>query len=210
MDDMRVERTRVVRSHLATAFSEAFDLLLFQMCREIFCLERYFSHALDVDLFRIGSRHGAAADIDAKSLSIDWIKEKDEAAAFAKMRKLSKKKKEELFAACIATTYKGQLTVDTGAAPEVEMVVENLGIDFASDYRPTKDNFWGRISKGRILEIAEETLGVEWADAHSKDKKAALAQAMEDAFAAGDEVPEDVTAEGREAALTWTPKGFTG
>ncbi len=208
MDEMRVERTKVVRSHLSGAFKEAFDLLLFQMAREIFCVERYFSHALDVELFRIGSRHGATDSIDVESLPLDWIKEEDDAVAFEKMRSLSMRKKETLFAACIATTYKGQLTVDTGAASEVELVVGDLSIDFAADYRPTVENFWGRISKARILEIAEDTLGAEWADAHSGDKKAALAQAMEDAFAAGDEVPKGVTPEGRAAALAWTPEGF--
>ncbi|MDE2688532.1 MAG: ParB N-terminal domain-containing protein [Chloroflexota bacterium] len=210
MDEMRVERTKVVRSHLSGAFKEAFDLLLFQMAREVFCVERYFSHALDVELFRIGSRHGASESLDVGSLSLDWVREEDDAVAFEKMRKLSKKKKETLFAACIATTYKGQLTVDTSAAPEVELVVGDLSIDFAADYRPTAENFWGRISKPRILEIAEETLGVEWADAHSNDKKAALAAAMEQAFAAGGDVPEGVTPEGRAAALAWTPVGFSG
>ena len=73
------------------AFKEAFDLLLFQMCREIFRVERYFSHALDVELFRIGSRHGAANEIDVDSLPLDWIREEDEAVAFEKMRKLSKR-----------------------------------------------------------------------------------------------------------------------
>ena len=79
MDEMRVERTKVVRSHLSGAFKEAFDLLLFQMCREIFCVERYFSHALDVELFRIGSRHGATDEIDVDSLPLDWIREEDDA-----------------------------------------------------------------------------------------------------------------------------------
>lgn len=208
MDEMRVERTKVVRSHLSGAFKEAFDLLLFQMAREIFCVERYFSHALDVELFRIGSRHGATDSIDVENLPLDWIKEEDDAVAFEKMRSLSSRKKETLFAACIATTYKGQLTVDTGAAAEVELVVGDLSIDFAADYRPTVENFWGRISKARILEIAEETLGAEWADSHSRDKKAELAKAMELVFAAGDELPEGVSTEGRAAALAWTPEGF--
>ena len=53
----------------------------------------------------------------------------------------------------------------------------------------------------------DDTLGVEWASAHRKDKKATLAAAMESAFAAGD-VPVGVTAEGRAAALTWAPPGF--
>ena len=44
---------------------------------------------------------------------------------------------------------------------------------------------------------ARETLGVEWAHTHRKDKKATLAAAMETAFVAGDGVPLGVTKEGR-------------
>ncbi len=207
MDEMRIERTKIVRSHLSGAFAGAFDLLLFQMARDVFSVERYFTHSLDVELFRFGSSNGATATIDVDKLPLDWTNETDDGAAFEKMRKLSKKK-EALFAACVAATYKGQLTIDTGLSPEVEAVVDDLSIDFTKDFRPTVENFWGRLTKGRMLEIAEETLGVEWADAHSDNKKAALAAAMERAFAAGDEAPEDVTPEGRAAALAWTPEGF--
>lgn len=210
MDAMRDERTRIVRSHLSGAFPEAFDLMLFQMAREIFCVERYYSQPLDVELFRYGSRHDASASIDVEALPIDWASEADDGAAFEKMRSLSDEDKQTLFAACVATTYKGQLTIDTGVKPEVEQVVDGLGIDFATGFRPTVQNFWGRLTKGRMLEIAGEVIGTEWADAHSKDKKPALAQAMEDAFAPGDEVPEDMTPEGRDAALAWTPSGFVG
>lgn len=124
------------------------------------------------------------------------------------MRSLGEQEKQALFAACVAMTFKGQLTVDATISPEVEMVVDDLGIDFEANFRPTIDNFWGRLTKPRILAIAEDTLGAEWADAHSGDKKAALAQAMEDAFADADELPEGVTPKGREAALAWTPAGF--
>ena len=208
MDAMRDERTRIVRSHLSGAFTEAFDLLLFQMAREVFAVERYFAPALDVELFRYGSRHEATGSIDVEALPIDWAKESDDGVAFEQMRSLGDEEKQALFAACVATTYRGQLTIDTSASPEIEAVVEELGIDFATGFRPTVDNFWGRLTKPRILAIAEETLGVEWADTHAGDKKAALAQVMEDAFADGDELPEGVTPEGREAALAWTPAGF--
>ncbi len=208
MDLMRDERTKIVRSHLSGAFPEAFDLLLFQMAREIFCVERYYNQPLDVELFRYGSRHDASDSIDVGTLATDWASEADDGVAFEKMRSLNDEDKQKLFAACVAITYKGQLTIDAGVKPEVEQVVDDLGIDFATRFRPTVDNFWGRLTKGRMLEIAEETLGAEWADAHAGDKKAVLAQAMEDAFADGDDVPEGVTPEGRKAALAWTPEGF--
>ncbi|MYE54371.1 MAG: hypothetical protein F4X34_04140 [Chloroflexi bacterium] len=208
MDELRYERTKIVRSRLSGSYTETFDLLLFQMAREVFAVERYFDHALDVELFRYGSRQGTTASIDIETLPIDWVKEADDGAAFEQMRSLSEQEKQAVFAACVAATYKGQLTVDATVSPEIEMVVDDLGIDFKAKFRPTADNFWGRLTKARILTIAEETLGAEWADAHSGEKRAELAKAMELAFAAGDESPEGVSPEGRAAALTWTPEGF--
>lgn len=89
MDAMRDERTKIVRSHLSSAFPEAFDLLLFQMAREIFCVERYYSQPLDVELFRYGSRHDASDAIDVEALATDWASEADDGAAFEKMRALN-------------------------------------------------------------------------------------------------------------------------
>ena len=62
--------------------------------------------------------------------------------------------------------------------------------------------------KDRILAIARETLGETWAQAEAKQKKAEIAKAMQDAFAHGGGVPAGVTAEGRAAAIAWTPPGF--
>ena len=208
MDEMRVERTKIVRSHLSGAFTSAFDLLLFQMGREVFGVERYFSRALDVEMFRDGSAYGALNSIDVEAVPTDWLKETDDAVAFEKMRSLTDEEKQTLFAVCVSASYKGQLTVDVRVSPEIEMVVDDLDIDFEAGFRPTADNFWGRLTKGRILIIAEETFGEEWADAHSGDKKAVLAKAMELAFAPGKKLPEGVSAEGRAAALAWTPAGF--
>ena len=68
--------------------------------------------------------------------------------------------------------------------------------------------FWSRVRKDRMLAVARETLGVEWAHTHRKDKKATLASAMETAFAKSDGVPLGVTKEGHAAALAWAPPGF--
>ena len=68
--------------------------------------------------------------------------------------------------------------------------------------------FWSRVRKDRMLSVAREVLGVEWAHAHRKDKKATLAAAMETAFAKADSPPLGVTKEGHAAALAWAPPGF--
>ena len=72
----------------------------------------------------------------------------------------------------------------------------------------TADHLWSRLRKDRILAIARETLGEAWAQAEAKHKKADIAKAMGDAFAHGGGVPAGVTAEGRAAAIAWTPPGF--
>ena len=68
--------------------------------------------------------------------------------------------------------------------------------------------FWSRVRKDRMLAVARETLGEEWAHSHRKDKKATLSTAMETAFAKSDGVPLGVTKEGHAAALAWMPPGF--
>ena len=89
-----------------------------------------------------------------------------------------------------------------------------LDIDFAAAVRGNRDQvwtadlLWSRLRKDRILAIARGTLGEAWAQAEAKQKKAEIAKAMEDAFAHGDGVPAGVTAEGRAAAIAWTPPGF--
>ena len=80
---------------------------------------------------------------------------------------------------------KGQLAFEHGARPQLEATVARLDIDFAKHVRPTADMLWSRIRKDRILDVACLTLGTAWASARSKYKKADLATAMEEAFAAG-------------------------
>ena len=92
---------------------------------------------------------------------------------------------------------KGQLAFEHNARPELEAIVARLDIDFSEHVRPNAEMFWSRVREHRLLAVARETLGVEWAHTHCKDKKATLAAAMETAFVAGDGVPLGVTKEGR-------------
>ena len=119
-----------------------------------------------------------------------------------------------MFASCVARTLKGQLAFEPKARPEVEATVARLDIDFAAAVRGNRDQvwtadlLWSRLRKDRILAIARGTLGETWTQAEAKQKKADIAKAMQDAFAHGDGVPAGITAEGRAAAIAWTPPGF--
>ena len=220
-DDLRSIRTALVKAHLAEEFGAAFDLMLFQMARAVFA-PGYHDHALDIAVRETPDRPPLRANDDAfaamspgeamladrSHLSFDWLAMEDQAESFAALCALPEADKQRLFAACVARTVKGQLAFEAGARPELEAIVARLDIDFSAHVRPTAELFWSRIRKDRMLTVAREVLGVEWAHGHRKDKKATLATAMETAFAKSDVVPLGVTKEGHAAALAWAPPGF--
>ena len=226
-DDLRAIRTAIVKSQLACDFEAAFDLLLFQLARSVLT-SGYHDDALDIravetpdrpamrvndDAFgtvNVGEKH---LEIDRAAQKLDWTGLPD-AEAFAELRALPERDKRALFASCVARTLKGQLAFEPKARPEVKATIAQLGIDFASAVRGNRDQvwtsdlLWSRLRKDRILAIARETLGDTWAQAEAKQKKADIAKAMQDAFTHGNDVPAGITAEGRAAAIAWTPPGF--
>ncbi len=220
-DDLRAVRTALVKAHLAEDFGAAFDLMLFQMGRAVF-MPAYRNDALDIAVLETSDRPplrinddafgdwspGEAMLADRSSLSFDWLDIDDRQESFSALRALSPIDKKRLFAACVARTVNGQLAFEADARPELESTIARLDIDFAAHVRPTADMFWSRVRKDRMLSVAREVLGVEWAHAHRKDKKATLATAMETAFAKADSPPLGVTKEGHAAALAWAPPGF--
>ena len=226
-DDLRAIRTAIVKSQLACDFEAAFDLLLFQLARGVFTTG-YHDDALDIraaetpdrpamrinddafDTINVGEKH---LEIDRAAQKLDWACLPD-TEAFAELRALPEQDKRTLFASCVARTLKGQLAFEPKARPEVEATVARLDTDFAATIRGNRDQvwtadlLWSRLRKDRILAVARETLGETWAQAEAKQKKADIAKAMQDAFAHGGGVPAGVTAEGRAAAIAWTPPGF--
>ena len=226
-DDLRAIRTAIVKSQLACDFEAAFDLLLFQLARDVFT-NGYHDDALDIrvvetpdrpamrvndDAFgtvNVGEKH---LEIDRAAQKLDWTGLSND-EAFAELRALPEQDKRTLFASCVARTLKGQLAFEPKARAEVEATVARLDIDFAAAVRGNRDQvwtadlLWSRLRKDRILAIARGTLGEAWAQAEAKQKKADIAKAMEDAFAHGDGIPAGVTADGRAAAIAWTPPGF--
>lgn len=218
-DDQRAVRTTIVKAYLSGDFEAAFDLTLFQFAQAAFA-DNHMAGALDIAFRETADRPPARANdedfaawspgeamlSELPGLSLAWIKDEDEDAAFAAMRMLPEAEKKALYAAAVARTLKGQLAFEPDARPEFEATVARLDIDFAKHVRPSAAMFWSRITKDRILAVARATLGPVWASARAKYKKADLALAMEEAFAA--DPPESLTPRARAAALAWTPPGF--
>ena len=198
-DDLRSIRTALVKAYLAGDFEAAFDLMLFQMGRSVFT-DGYKAHALDIAVRETADRPtmrmndedfaswspGEAMLADRSGVAMDWLEIEDDGESFAALRALPQADKKALFAACVARTVKPQLAFEPQARPELEATVARLGIEFAQHVRPTAAMLWSRIAKARILDIARCVIGISWASARAKTKKAALAEAMETAFAAGE------------------------
>ena len=221
-DDLRSIRTALVKAHLADDFEAAFDLTVFQLVRAVFAKGYTASwHALDIAFNETADRPtnrtndddfagwnpGEAMLADWSHLPFEWMEGDDDASCFAALRALPRAEKERLFAAAVARTVKGQLAFEHDARPELEATVARLDIDFAKHVRPTADMLWSRVRKDRILDVARQTLGTTWASGRSKYKKADLAKAMEEAFAAGTP-PVGIGATAHAAALAWTMPGF--
>ena len=220
-DDIRAIRTAGIKVKLSRNFDAAFDLFLFQEAQSVFdqgyrptCLEITARETANRPHLRINDETFAAASpfeadlADWSDIPLDWMEHEDRAKAFEALRALPDERKQALFAAIIGRTVKGQLSFEHDAHPELEATVARLDIDFASRVRVSAEMFWSRITKSKLLEIGRSVLGADWAAAHSKEKKAVLAAAMERAFGAGDDLPPSVTPKGRAAALAWVPPGF--
>ena len=131
-------------------------------------------------------------------------------AQFDAIRKLGAKEKAAVLAASVALSLK-ERSIDQGRLPSL---LDQIGLAIGGDavvssrWRPTAANFWGRIPMRTALVIGREVLGDAWAERHARDKKAALGQALEAAFAAGAELVDGVTPETRARAAGWLPPGM--
>ena len=221
-DDLRAIRTTLVKAGLALYFDAAFDLCLFQMARAVFA-PGYRPHALDIAVtptpdrpivrrnhedFAAVSPGEAMLERNRDGLPLDWLAMEHDREAFQALCDLSTKDKRSLFASCVARTVNGQLAFEPSARPELEATVARLDMDFAGFYRPDADIFWSRLNKARILEIAGNVLGPDWAAARAKLKKAELVSAVARAFAHDPEPASYLPADARANALKWTPPGF--
>ena len=162
-DDLRAVRTTLVKAHLSRDFEAAFDLTLFQLARAAFT-DGYRADALDIAVRETADRPpsrmndedfaawspGEAMIAERSGLSLDWMKDEDDAAAFAAMRALPEADKQALFAAAVSRTIKGRLAFEPGARPELEATIARLDIDFAKHVRPGAAMLWSRIRKDRI------------------------------------------------------------
>ncbi|MGF1611293.1 MAG: ParB/RepB/Spo0J family partition protein [Kiloniellales bacterium] len=216
IDDLKAHRLQITKGYLAEDFEAAFDVALYSLCIDILHLG-YRANPLDLRAVQTHeySSLGDLKDTPAarrlavrhEGLDVAWLG-LPTAEGFAEMCALSSEAKQALFAWCIAQTLQPQLAFEDKANPVIEQVGGRLGFDFAAHWRPTADNYWGRVRKSHALEVGAAVLGDRWERDHAKDKKPVLAKAMEAAFAGDGVATLGLDPETAARASAWVPPGM--
>ena len=137
-----------------------------------------------------------------------WMKLGDDLKRFDAFRALPDAEKQDLFARAVSAALHNQAANQHRALPIGERVVELLDIDFARAVRPTEKYFWKRLTRARMLEIAEAVVGAEWAKARRNHKKGQLAADMAAVFGDDPQGRAALDAEARERVEQWAMPGF--
>ena len=217
IDDLAAIRTGIVRAALAKRFDVAFDLAAYVLAMDT--STRAAERAADIRLVRTGlrptNRNGENDFADAnpgeklhEPPAGRWMKLGDDLKRFDAFRALPDAQKRDLFARAVSSALHNQAANQHRAMPIGERVVELLDIDFAGAVRPTRKYFWKRLTRGRMLEIAETVVGREWAKARRSHKKAQLAADMAAVFGNDPQGRAALNAEARERVEQWTMPGF--
>ena len=224
-DQLETIRMNIVKLSLGRDFDAAFDLLTFQLCRRVLTRMTWGEECLQINAgstatHTMGAGTGSDGpsvfatteeqlENETKALPLEWLDNDDRLTQFEAFSKLPTRTKQALFAAAVAQTLKAQLSFEPRAerTPEVEAVIQRLDVPLAKHYRPNAKHFWERVKKSDALAVAEAVLGPEWSDAHAKDRRPELAEALEKVFTAKKK-PIGINDAQWTAVQAWTPPGF--
>ena len=207
--DLRQTRRQILAAHVADDFGAAFDMLLWQMAKGIFSVSYVSGRPLECNFRPDRDAPGSVKldDTAAKALlaaheeglSLDFM-QLAPAESFAALCELPDEDKQALFAWCVSTMLVSQST------PVIQAVGVRLGVQVAQFWRPTAENYWGRVKKDVSLDAARETVGMAWASDHKDQKKGVLAQSMEKVFAENRGI--GLSDEELARAKAWLPVGM--
>ena len=223
-EDLRLIRAGIVKACLECDPELAFDLAAYQLASAVFGGKPDGPLAIEItvtpdvpdgvdpdDREALARRSPGARMLAAEAtcLKLDWLQAPTPRERLLQFRALRPKERRRQFAAAVARALTPQLAFDPDARPETEAVVEALDIPFHELYRPDLEHFWRRMGRREMLQVAAETLGEQWAEAHETDRKETLATAMAAAF--GKNPPPtslQLADDARQRALRWAPPGF--
>ena len=230
-EDLRIYRGSMVKVALAEAPALAADLLTFQLARQLIGTDDTESEPhpfmlrpkeVDTGPPGTGPKGEAYAAVNVGEARLhairdrlqqehrDWLQpfsdDEDAGDPWATFRLLDPQKKAEVLGYVLAVQSNNQLALDGRVCPSLEAAIEAAAPPF-HDLRLSKEVFWGRLSKGAILEALAEC-DAEWAAAVKAKTKGELAALAAEAMADPDGVEWPLSDEAKARIRAWTPAGF--
>lgn len=181
----------------------AFDMTVYRLALKAY-EKAWNAGGLDINLPDTSS-DGYHTEYEAftKTLNIAWLKISDEIKQYQAFEQLTKKEKMDILAWASARGINGNLYNDFDS---IEYCITKTGIDAATLWRPTDDNYFNKITKDQMLEIAKEIFGKDVSDTKLGFKKSEIALSMNKYFAGTIKV-EDKSV--KERLKNWMPKGLS-
>jgi ParB family chromosome partitioning protein len=189
--DLAAARSEVARYAIASKADLALEVLTFSLACECFGGVWFKAGPVNIEAT-------AFLSTDKKSqaylkltelraaLDLEFLKSNDAAQAFGRFRKLSAGQKQKILAVAVGSCCSAEVA-NFAAGREAqnldELIFECTDIDVASLWRPTVENYFGRLTGAQLLKISTEVLGKEWSASKEKLPKALLAKELGKAFA---------------------------
>jgi len=103
---------------------------------------------------------------------------------------------------------KPQLSSDNRPSHIIEEIGARLEVDVAACWRPSAQNYWGRVNKGHAVATARKLIGDDYAEDRNRERKGDIAAAMERAFAETAGETEGFDAATAAKTTRWLPDGM--
>lgn len=214
MERLKNYRLHSVKMAMANDFATAFDSALYAMCVKSYSGSNWLKtsateYSYPLSIFEKDDTGEAIKKKEEKlfkKLPLAWLDVKGEKERFVALCALDEKKKQKLFAACIAKSLNPQLSIDKYASPVFEAIIERMGVDVAHDMRPTADNFFNRVAKAELLAIGAELFGESFISKNQTKPKGDIVLIIHRAFEKPDQKAH--TKEQSVKLKTWLPEGM--
>ncbi len=210
-NDLGAYRSMAIKAELAKNPAVAKDWLLHSLCLDL--LETGY-HRSPLSVSARTARPESSRDDMAvypgttdlaqsrERQSLQWIAIEDERERFTAFVALSENEKSALWAYVVADSFMSGLADRQGGA--MDAVMDLLAVPFREHWTPTGDNFFGRIQRSTLDQVATDLCGDEWVAERSSMKKSELAKTVSTLFVSSDNTPVE-----REDAIGgWLPEGF--
>jgi ParB family chromosome partitioning protein len=214
--DLAAQRLQVAQVEIAGNPAIALDLLAFKATSKLLSTHPV-SDGPDVVFSRIRAKPGveheptiatSALALIEQALPIDWLNAAPEAARFDAFRSLPEASKLALLAYVVALTLKPNLAPAEGdEVTAYDAALSLTDASMAGYWRPTKDNFLGRITRDQLLTVGRDALGEPWAQSHFAEKKSLLVEQLDRAFSNPEKsgrTPDQI-----EKLKSWLPQGMS-